>query len=458
MLPKVSIVGRPNVGKSSLLNLLAGRMISIVDPTAGVTRDRITADLQLPPERKGEEPRWAEITDTGGFGIYGNDERYASLRDDIEKQIKSAVDEAQLILFTIDAHDGILPLDEQVADLLRKRVDLSKVMLVANKVDSAKQEALALDATRLGFGDPVMVSATTGRGKHELLQIIADRLDFSAAAPAPKSEMLLAIVGKRNAGKSTLVNALAGFERVIASELPGTTRDSVDVKFEMDGKTFTAIDTAGVRKRKSLEDDIEYYSLHRSLRAIRRADVVVLLIDATEKVSQVDEKLGAEIVEHAKPCVVVINKWDLVPDDVDEEKYVKYLNKELKGLDFAPIAFISAKDAEGIRDVVHTALDLFEQAGRRVPTAELNRIVQDILTQRGPSPKLGQKAKIYYVTQPTVHPPSVALFVNNAELFDNTYQRYLLNQFRERLPFGEVPIRLLIRQRHRVDRHKTGEE
>jgi len=454
MLPKVAIVGRPNVGKSSLLNMLAGRRVSIVDPTAGVTRDRVTYQLDLPPKHKGGPVRFCEIIDTGGYGVYSGDDTLSPLTGDIERQIALAVDEADLILFVIDAQTGITPLDEQVAQLLRQRTgDLSRVVLLANKVDAAKHESDALEATSLGLGEPEMISATTARGKFDLIDLLHDRLDFTASTPPAKSEMLLAIVGKRNAGKSTLVNALAGNERVIASELAGTTRDSVDVRFEIDGHTFTAIDTAGVRKRKSLADDVEYYSLHRALRAIRRADVVMLLIDATQRVSQVDKKLSGEILEHHKPCVVVVNKWDLVADKLEPEDYLDYLADALRGLEYAPIAFVSAKDNDGIADAVTTACELYEQAGQRVGTGKLNQFVQHLLESRGPSSKLGTRAKIFYATMVAVHPPTIALFVNEPDMFDQRYQRYLINAFREEFPFAEVPIKLLIRRRKRTDRH-----
>lgn len=454
MLPKVAIVGRPNVGKSSLLNMLAGRRVSIVDPTAGVTRDRVTYELELPPAQKNGPPRFCEMVDTGGYGVYSGDDTLSPLTDDVERQISFAVDEAAMILFIIDAQTGITPLDEQVGQLLRERTgDLSRVVLVANKVDDAKHEADALEATSLGFGEPVMVSATTGRGKFDVLELLTDRIDYTNVIAPPKSEMLLAIVGKRNAGKSTLVNALAHSERVIVSELAGTTRDSVDVRFEVNGRSFTAIDTAGVRKRKSLEGDIEYYSLHRALRAIRRADVVMLLIDATVPVSQVDKKLSGEIVEHFKPCVVVVNKWDLVAEKLKPEDYVDYLADALRGLDYMPIAFISAKDNDGLTDAVETACELYEQAGQRIGTGKLNQFVQELLERRGPSTKLGTRAKIYYATMVAVHPPTIALFVNEPDMFDLTYQRYIINAFREEFPFAEVPIKLLVRRRKRVDRH-----
>jgi GTP-binding protein len=450
MLPKIAIVGRPNVGKSSLLNILAGRRISIVDPTAGVTRDRVSAEIQVGEEK---DEHHVELIDTGGLGIYSGEEA-ASLDEQVENQIAIAVEEAALILFIIDAEAGVAPLDKQVARLLRSsRVDTNRVQVVANKCDNETRDAQAAEAVGLGFGMPMKVSATTGRGRRQLLEMIASRTE-KTTAPPPDPELMVAIVGKRNAGKSTLVNALAGAERVIASEVPGTTRDSVDVRFEMDGRNLLAIDTAGVRKRKSVKDDIDYYSLHRALRAIRRADAVILLIDVTTDISQVDKKLAGEIIAHHKPCVIGLNKWDLVAKGMKLDEFTDYVGQQLGGLTFAPFVRLTATRAEGVKDAMHLACTLHKQASERIPTGRLNRTMQDILSHRGPSPRLGKQAKIFYVTMPAVNPPTIVLFVNNADMFDNRYRRYIMNQMRERLPFSEVPIRLEIRSRSRSDRNE----
>ncbi len=361
-----------------------------------------------------------------------------------------------MILFVVDAQSGLTPLDHEFARLLRSRVkDTSKIVLVANKVDAQKHEAIAAEAMRLGFGEPIITSAIGKHGRHDLLRLLADRLGDLALARAPSSQMLLAIVGRRNAGKSTLVNTLAGCERVIASEIPGTTRDSVDVRFQVGDKTFTAIDTAGVRKRKSMKEDVEYYSLHRALRSIRRADVCILLIDATEPISTIEKHLGQETVEHYKPCIIAINKWDKVDTKAHpSSEFVDYLGKILVGLDYAPIVFISAKNDDGVRGLVKTACDLFDQAGQRVSTSKLNETIKEIFEQRGPSSMLGEQAKVYYATMTDVHPPEIVVFVNRPKLFGQNYQRYLLNQLRERLPYEEVPVKLLIRAKPRKSREE----
>ncbi|MBI1336657.1 MAG: ribosome biogenesis GTPase Der [Phycisphaera sp.] len=445
MPPIVAIIGRPNVGKSSLLNALAKRMVSIVDPTAGVTRDRVSTTIELAEARKNKPARHIELIDTGGYGI----EDSQNLTEHVERQIDHAITQAQVILFVLDAQTGIVPLDQEVARLLRKQGGEKRVILVANKVDSTKQEALVPELMRMGFGDPVAISALTGHNVGDLRERLLESIDFDLIPDDQPADtgMLLAIVGKRNAGKSTLVNALAGQDRVIVSEVEGTTRDSVDVRFQIDDHVFTAIDTAGVRKRKSIKEDIEYYSTHRALRSVRRADVVVHLIDATVPVSQVDQQLAQEVLKHFKPCIVAVNKWDLVKDPSKKEEFVEYLDKELRGLNFAPIAYLCANKGEGVRDLAAMALNLHAQASHRVPTSELNSVMEQVLKEKPPTSKSGRFPKVYYVTQLATNPPTVALFVNTPQFFDNSYQRYLLNRMRDLLPFSEVPIKLVIRAR-----------
>ena len=265
-------------------------------------------------------------------------------------------------------------------------------------------------------------------------------------------ELKLAIVGKRNSGKSTLINAWAGEPRVIVSEIAGTTRDSIDVRFELDGRAILAIDTAGVRKRKSFADDIEYYAHTRMENAIRRSDVVLLLVDATTEVSQVDQKLAQTLQEQHKPTIVVVNKWDLVDDEViSTESYLDYLTQQLRGLDYAPIVFISAKENQGLSDLTAMAFNLHQQANHRESTGKLNNAIRDIMKQRGPSSKAGARAKVLYVSQVDVNPPTIVMVVNEPKLFEGRYERYLLNELREVLPYSEVPIRLIFKKRERLE-------
>lgn len=450
-LPKIAIVGRPNVGKSSLMNRLAGRKISIVDPTAGVTRDRVATQIEIPTENREGQPNHAMLIDTGGYGI----EDSQQLTTEVEQQIASGLADADLVLFLVDAQAGVVTLDETVAKVLRTTGKASKpVILVANKVDADNLEPGGYDATRLGFGDPVMISATTKYNINALYRAIRKNIDFKhfdgQKEDGEDAGVLVAVVGKRNAGKSTLVNNLAGEERVIVSEKAGTTRDSVDVRVEIDDKVFTLIDTAGVRKTKSLAGDIEYYSQHRSLRSVRRADVCLLLIDSSVPISQVDHQLVNEINKHHRPTVVVINKWDLAEEEHTQDEYVAYLDDALKGLSFAPIVFTAATEGEGMAEAVALAMNLYEQANHRMGTSELNRAIEEISAERGPSNKRGKHAKMYYATQTGVNPPTVVLFVNDADLFDNNYRQYLINRMRDRVAFSEVPIRLFIRGKDRM--------
>jgi GTPase len=441
-IPQVVIVGRPNVGKSSIFNWLAGKRLAIVDPTAGVTRDRVTHLVEI-------EGRFAELVDTGGMGIVDSD----NLTDQVEDQIQAAVDSAQVVLFVVDCRDGPVPLDEAVAK--RLRYVSVPVLLVVNKSDTPALEGEADGFYRFAR-KIVRVSAKENRGKAELLDAILQRLpepekEDDEEKPPVEPVMKVAIVGRRNVGKSTLVNTLAQADRMIVSEVPGTTRDSVDVRFELDGKAFVAIDTPGFRRSKSISTDIDFYSTHRAQRSIRRADVVLLFFDATQRISQVDKQLCDYIAQQYKPCMFVVNKWDLVASTMPTEKWVLYLRDSFRSLWYAPIAFITGQTGKNVKAMFNHAQMLFRQSLHRVTTSQLNKQLQAALEQNPPPIRQNRRPKVYYVTQVAVQPPTVVLFCSDPKAIDAQYQRYLLRFFRESLNFGEVPIKLYLRRREHDD-------
>ncbi len=440
-LPVVAIVGRPNVGKSSLLNCLSGRRIAIVDATPGVTRDRISAPCAL------DEDRWVELVDTGGLGMDEAD----NLAEHVAGQIDYAVRAAEVILFVVDAREGLTPLDRKVADMLRRQD--KPVVLLANKADKPGVALETGELHKLGFGEPLVVSATHRLGRDDILRAVADRLAGRPPAAPPQAVMKLAVIGKRNAGKSTFINALAGGPRVIVSQTPGTTRDSVDVNVEMDGRTFVLIDTAGVRKKRKIADSVEFYSIARTNRSVRRADVAAFLIDASLPVSRVDKNFAGLIAGQFKPVVLVVNKWDIAAGKAEPEQYADYLRKTFPQFDYAPVSLAAAVDGTNVRRTVELAEQLYEQANSRVPTARLNQAIEEIMASHRPPRGKGKKsAKIYYASQVSTAPPTIVCFVNDLACFTQSYRRFILNRLREYVPFAEIPIRLLFRPRRREAR------
>jgi GTP-binding protein len=436
-LPVIAIVGRPNVGKSTLLNTLVGRRVSVVDPTEGVTRDRIAVRLE-------HEGRAFELIDTGGIGIVDRQD----LDEDVESQIGTALDDAACLIFVTDARAGVTPLDQRVAKRLHRMG--KPVVFVANKAESERIRQELDDFRTLGFGEPLAISAQNRENTTEVLDRAVSHVpEVDADQDVPEAHIKIAIIGRQNAGKSTLVNALAREERVIVSEKAGTTRDAVDVWIERDGKHWVLIDTAGfTRTAADGKDPIQWYSEHRALRAIRYCDVAILLVDVVRKIGGLEKRLADAIQKAGKPCLLVANKWDLV-EDTPTGKFDEYFRNVMPGLRRAPLAFVSAKERLNVQRMLDICTDLYEQGSFELSTGELNRFVDDALAYRGPRIKSGRRAKVYYATQVTTHPPTFALFVNDPDLFDPVFRRYLENRFRDTFPVQEVPVRFDYRRRER---------
>jgi GTP-binding protein len=439
-LPCIAIVGRPNVGKSTLLNRIRRSRVSIVEPSEGVTRDRVSVVARI-PTHFGERP--VEVIDTGGVGIVDRDD----LGPHVEEQIRAALIAADVVLFVVDVRAGVTPLDEEVARRLR---GIGKpVLLVCNKVEGARLEWDVEEFRRLGVpSEPLPISAQNGEGIAELLEQVAEALPAPLPGEAaPEPSLKIAVVGRRNAGKSTLVNVIAHEERVIVSEIPGTTRDALDVIIERDGETFVVIDTAGVRKKKSHEDAVEFFSDARSYKAIRRADVVFLLFDATQEISAIEKKLARYVRDHYKVAILAANKWDLVEGKgVQPEDFRAYIDQELSGLTHAPVVFLSARTGFNVIRLLKLAKELHRQATQRVRTGELNRVLEKALEARSPSSR-GSRVRILYATQAESSPPTFVLFVNDKRLIGKDWLRYLENRLRAELPFAEVPIHIVLRDK-----------
>lgn len=438
---KVSIVGRPNVGKSSIFNWLAGVRLAIVDDMAGVTRDRMNFVVQ-------HEERYFEIIDTGGIGINDVDD----LDEEIEDQIQAGIREADLLMFVVDAKEGITSLDRTVAQRLRG-ID-KPVLLVANKCDGDNWELAANDFFKFGLGNPTCISAKNNRHKESLLDGIVAQLPDVVDADnqdLEPPEMKFAVVGRRNVGKSTFINALTETERMIVSEVAGTTRDSVDVRFEMDNKTMVAIDTPGLRRGKSVRTDIDFYGTHRAKRSIRHADVILMFFDSSSRISKVDRQLVNYIEQNYKPCIFVVNKWDKMVEHMPTQRWADYLRDNFTTLWNVPIAFITAESGKNVKKLLNHAQMLYKQSLERESTSRLNKILRKAIAHHPPPISSRRRPKIYYVSQIGSQPPTLVLKCNNPDSFDKTYRRYLLSVFRDSLSFGEIPIRMILEKRGQDD-------
>lgn len=439
--PVVALVGRPNVGKSTLFNRLVGERLAIVEDVPGTTRDRLYGDAE-----------WSGVPfvviDTGGLA----DDPHNNMVQAIRSQAEVAMDEADVIVFLVDAVDGVTAGDRDVAD--RLRATQKPVILAVNKADNQKRQLDAVEFYELGIGDPVPISAIHGLGTGDLLDRVVETLPVTPEEEEDDS-IKVAIVGRPNVGKSSLLNRLLGQQRSIVSEIPGTTRDAIDTRIRFEGQDITLIDTAGIRKRGRIEAGIEKYSVLRSMRAIQRADVSLLLVDAPEGITAQDAHIGGYIIEEGKSVVVIVNKWDLIEKDTNTlNEYTVTVRRALNFLDYVPVLFISAQTGQRVNQVLPTALRLYEARSQRIATGELNRLLQDAVAHHAPPTRSGQRLKFYYATQVGVDPPRFVFFVNDHRLVHFSYERYLENLLRERYTFEGTPIKLTFRTRERTEREE----
>jgi GTP-binding protein len=431
--PIVAIVGRKNVGKSTLLNRLAGKQIAIVEDLPGTTRDRIFANVS----HQGAE---FTIVDTGGLEPRPD----SSMAQEVNEQVRAAIDEADIIIFLTDVKDGVTNSDLEIADLLRG--SQKPILLVANKADNDRLETEAVEFFNLGLGEPLPISAYHSRGVFELLDKIISLLPTMPPVTAGPEVMKLAIVGRPNVGKSMLLNALLGKERAIVNDIPGTTRDAIDTLLDFKGQSVLIIDTAGIRRRGRVDAGIEYYSVIRALRAIDRADVSLLLLDATELVTAQDMHIAGYIQQSTKGVILLVNKWDLAVG-LTKTECSKYLKNKFKFVAYAPLMYISAKLGQGISRVIPQAYQIYQERLKRIPTAEVNSVVQQAIAAHSP-PRSGKKQlKFLYATQAEVNPPTFVFFVNDSRLMHFSYQRYLENKLRQSFGFAGTPLRLVFKTR-----------
>ncbi len=431
--PIVAIIGRPNVGKSTLFNRLAGERLAIVEDEPGTTRDRLYADIV-----------WRDsaltLVDTGGLLLSPD----SDMAQKVKEQVEVAIDEADAIIFLVDVVDGVTHADRDIAELLRR--SNKPAIVAANKADNEQRSLGAAEFYKLALGDPLPISAYHDIGIDELLDRVVERLP--CIPPEEELEMMkVAIVGRPNVGKSTLLNAILHQERAIVAEAPGTTRDAIDTVFEYNGEHMLLIDTAGMRRRGRIEAGIERYGAARALRAIARADVVLLLTEAAEPLTAQDAHIAGYIQQAFKGMVLVVNKWDLVEEVADRDQCTAEIQRRLRFMPYVPIFYVSAKLGRGVEDVLRAAKDIFEGRKKRVPTAQLNSLVRDAVAAHAPPSVRGRKLKMLYATQAETSPPTFVFFVNDPTLIHFSYRRYLENRLRQGFGFKGTPLRLIFKGR-----------
>lgn len=433
--PIVAIVGRPNVGKSTLFNKLAGKRIAIVEDTPGVTRDRIYAEAE-----------WLRhnftIIDTGGIEPENEDIIMAQMR----RQANIAIETADVIVFIVDGKQGLHPSDFEVAQMLRK--SKKPIVLVVNKIDRIELEDNAFEFYNLGIGSPIAISASQGLGLGDMLDEVVKHFDEISGKDDEEDYIKIAIVGKPNVGKSSLINKILGEDRNIVSNIPGTTRDAIDSKIETEEGKFILIDTAGLRRKSKVKEEIERYSVIRTLAAIERADVCILMLDATEALSDQDEKIIGYAHELSKAILVIVNKWDLIEkDDKTMNKYTNEIAKGLSFMSYASYLFISALTGQRVNKVLSMAKQCYDNYSKRIATGVLNDVISKAVLMKEPPIVALKRLKIFYVTQVDSKPPTFIFFVNDPNLLHFSYERYLENQLRQSFDFGGTGIKLIFRER-----------
>ncbi|MBR6009380.1 MAG: ribosome biogenesis GTPase Der [Clostridia bacterium] len=434
--PLVAVVGRPNVGKSTFFNKMSGKRIAIVEDTPGVTRDRVYADCEWLTHK-------FTLIDTGGIDPHSDDPLLKQMR----RQAEIAIDTADVIVFFTDGKQGVTADDETVADLLRRSG--KPVVLAVNKIDSPKQLADVYDFYSLGMGDPIGVSSLNLLNLGDLLDQIVSYFPEEEAEEEEDKAISIAVVGKPNVGKSSLVNRILGEERVMVSDIAGTTRDAVDTRFKDGDDEYVIIDTAGIRRKRAIEyQSLERFSVVRSFAAIDRCDMALLLIDAKEGISEQDTKIAGYIDEAGKPAIIIINKWDALEKETNTlDKFTKDVREKLKFMEYAPILSISALTGQRVNRVLEMVKSVYAQASRRITTGLLNDILQDAQQAMQPPATNGRRLKIYYATQSVTNPPTFVLFVNDETLMHFSYKRFLENRFRQAFGFEGTPIRFVLRER-----------